>query len=225
MSPGQDIVVPAQRPNHPRPGRSAMFVQVIKGRVADPARVKAALDRWAEELAPGAEGWLGTTAGVTEDGRFIAAARFESEEAARRNSDRPEQDRWWSETSQLFTGEASFRDSDDVTVDLAGEPDDAGFVQVIQGQGTDADRARELMAEDSEEWAAFRPDIIASVAVGHEGGAYTMAMYFTSEAEAREGERKELPPELKAQMEEMASLSVGEPEFFDLKQPWLYAPS
>ena len=25
-------------------------------------------------------------------------------------------------------------------------------------------------------------------------------------------------------MEEMQQLSVGEPEFFDLKQPWLYAP-
>jgi hypothetical protein len=60
--------------------------------------------------------------------------------------------------------------------------------------------------------------------VGHEGGAYTMAMYFTSEAAAREGERKEPPPELQAQMEEMQRLSIGEPEFFDLKQPWLYAP-
>jgi hypothetical protein len=51
-----------------------------------------------------------------------------------------------------------------------------------------------------------------------------MAMYFTSEAEAREGERKELPPKLKAQMDEMAALSVGVPDFFDLKQPWLYSP-
>ena len=51
-----------------------------------------------------------------------------------------------------------------------------------------------------------------------------MAIYFTSEKEAREGERKEPPPELQAQMEEMAALSVGEPEFFDLKQPWLYSP-
>jgi hypothetical protein len=25
-------------------------------------------------------------------------------------------------------------------------------------------------------------------------------------------------------MEEMQQLSIGEPEFFDLKQPWLYAP-
>jgi len=51
-----------------------------------------------------------------------------------------------------------------------------------------------------------------------------MALYFTSEAEAREGERKEPPPELKAQMEEMDKLSVGVPEFFDLKDPWLNSP-
>ena len=201
-----------------------MFVQVIQGQVADAAQMRAAMDRWAEELAPGATGWLGSTAGVTEDGRFIALARFESEEAARRNSGRPEQDRWWAETAKLFSGEATFKDSSDVTVDVSGEPDRAGFVQVIQGRGSDPDRARELMSQDSSEWAAFRPDIIASVAVGHEGGGYTMALYFTSEEEAREGERKEPPPELKAQMDEMAALSVGEPEFFDLKQPWLYSP-
>jgi hypothetical protein len=201
-----------------------MFVQVIQGQAADAAKLRAALDRWAQELAPGATGWLGTTAGVTEDGRFIALARFESEEAARRNSDRPEQDRWWAETSELLSGAATFSDSSDVMVDLAGDPDDAGFVQVIQGRGRDPDRARELMGQDSPAWAAFRPEILGSLAVAHEGGAYTMAVYFTSEAEAREGERKEPPPELRAQMEEMAALSVGEPEFFDLRQPWLYSP-
>ena len=62
-----------------------MFVQVIQGQVSDPEQARAALDRWARELAPGAGGWLGSTAGVTEDGRFIALARFESEEAARRS--------------------------------------------------------------------------------------------------------------------------------------------
>jgi hypothetical protein len=201
-----------------------VFVQVIQGQVADAGKVRAALDRWAQELAPTATGWLGSTAGVTEDGRFIALARFESEEAARRNSDRPEQDQWWGETAKLFTGEATFRDSSDVTVDVIGEPDNAGFVQVIQGRGSDPDRARELMGQDSSEWAAFRPDIIGSVGVGHDGGAYTMALYFTSEEAAREGERKEPPPELKAQMEEMGKLNVGVPEFFDLKQPWLYSP-
>jgi hypothetical protein len=63
-----------------------------------------------------------------------------------------------------------------------------------------------------------------SSAEGMGFGAYTMAVYFTSEEEAREGERKEPPPELRAQMEEMAALSVGEPGFFDLNQPWLYSP-
>jgi hypothetical protein len=201
-----------------------MFVQVIQGQVSDSAQARAALDRWLEELAPRADGWLGSTAGVTEDGRFIALARFESEEAARRNSDRPEQDRWWTETARLFTGEPAFRDSSDATLDLVGDPDEAGFVQVIQGRGSDPERARELMQQDSSDWAAFRPDILGSVAVTHDGGAYTVALYFTSEAEAREGEKKETPPELKAQMEEMEKLEVGVPEFFDLKQPWIYSP-
>jgi hypothetical protein len=201
-----------------------MFVQVIQGRTSDPQALNAAVNRWMEELAPGATGWLGTTGGVTEDGRAIAMVRFESEDAARRNSERPEQDQWWAETEKLYDGGATFRDSNDVTVDMQGDPDQAGFVQIMQGRGTDPDRARELMTQDSDKWAAFRPDMIGSVAIGHEGGAYTMVMYFTSEAEAREGERKEIPPELQAQMEEMNKLSVGEPEFFDLKQPMIRSP-
>jgi len=201
-----------------------MFVQVIRGQVSDADQARAALDRWMQDLAPGATGWLGSTAGVTEDGRFIALARFESADAAGRNGNRPEQDQWWTQTSKLFTGEATFRDSTDVTVDVTGDPDNAGFVQIMQGRGTDPDRAKELMGQNRDEWVAFRPDVIGSVAAGHEGGAYTMAMYFTSEAEAREGERKEPPPELAAQMAEMDKLSTGEPEFFDLNQPWIYSP-
>jgi hypothetical protein len=201
-----------------------MFVQVIQGTVTDQAQIRAALDRWIMEVAPDANGWLGTTAGVTEDGRFIALARFENEELARRNSNRPEQDQWWAETAKLFTGEATFRDSTDVTVDLQGNPDDAGFVQIIQGRSSDPERVKELTSQDSGQWAEYRPDIIGSLAIGHEGGAYTVAIYFTSEAEAREGERKEPPPEIAAQMAEMQKLEVGEPEFFDIKDPWLYSP-
>lgn len=201
-----------------------MFVQVIQGQVSDAGRVHAALDRWAKELAPGSIGWLGSTAGVTDDGKFVALARFESADAARRNSDRPEQDAWWAETSKLFSGEATFLDSSDVIVDIVGNPDDAGFVQVMQGRGNNPERARELMGQQSPDWAAFRPDILGSVASMHEGGAYTMAIYFTSEADARIGEKKEPPPELQAQMKEMDALSDGPPEFFDLKQPWTYSP-
>src|SRR4029453_5166631 len=114
-----------------------MFVQVIQGTVTDAGQVHRALERWHAELMPGAVGWLGSTAGVTADGRFVALARFESEEAARRNSDRPEQDAWGADTAKRFDGEGTFRDSTDVTVDVQGDPDRAGFVQVMQGRGSD----------------------------------------------------------------------------------------
>ena len=201
-----------------------MFVQVIQGRVSNPAAAKGALDEWLRDVSPGAEGWLGSTGGVTEDGRLIALARFESAEAARRNSDRPEQDAWWAGFSKLFAGEATFADSEDVIVDLVGDPNQAGFVQVMRGEGTNTERARELMTQGSDKWAEFRPDILGSVTTLHPDGAYTMCMYFTNEAEARSGEKKEPPAELKAQMDEMNSLQKGPPEFFDLKQPWLMSP-
>ncbi|MEU4605091.1 hypothetical protein AB0F43_19080 [Kribbella sp. NPDC023972] len=201
-----------------------MFVQVIQGQVTDAEQAHAALDRWMEELAPDATGWLGTTAGVTEDGRFVALARFESADAARRNSESPAQDKWWHEFTSVLTGDATFHDSEDVVLDVQGEPDSAGFVQVMQGQGSNPERARELMQRDSDKWAEFRPDVIGSVTALHDDGDYTMAIYFTSEAQAREGEKKEPPPELQAQMEELNSLASGEPTYFDLKQPWLYSP-
>jgi len=201
-----------------------MFAQVIQGKTSDSAALRAATDQWVRDLAPGATGWLGSTGGTTEDGRSIMVVRFESEEAARRNSERPEQGQWWAEAEKLFEGGATFQDSNDVELDLQGDPDQAGFVQIMQGRGTDPDRAKELMAQDSDKWAAFRPEVIGSVAVGHDGGAYTMVMYFTSEADAREGERKEVPAELQAQMEEIGKLSIGEPEFFDLKQPVILSP-
>lgn len=201
-----------------------MFAQVIQGRTSQPQALVDVFDRWKADLSSGAPGWLGSTGGVTEDGRFIFVVRFESEKAATANSARPEQDAWWADTAQLLDGEAVFRNSTDVDVDVNGDPDQAGFVQVMQGRGSDPERAKQLMAQDADKWAEFRPDVIGSVTIGHDEGAYTMVIYFTSETEAREGERKELPPELQAQMEEMNKLSIAEPEFFDLERPVFGSP-
>ena len=85
-------------------------------------------------------------------------------------------------------------------------------------------RAKQLLVQDSGRWHDFRPELIGTVAVGHDGRAYTIVMHFTSEADAREGERKEIPAELKANMEEMNKLGVGEPDFFELKQPVTPSP-
>ena len=202
-----------------------MFVQVIQGQVSDAAQARAQLDRWAADLAPDAVGWLGTTAGVTDDGTLVALARFESEESARQNSDRPQQSAWWEQAATVFTDEPVFHDSTSVDVDTPGDPSQAGFVQVMQGRSSDPDRVRELMANDPTDWQEFRPEILGTVSAGHDEGAWTMAIYFTSEEAAREGERKEPPPEMLQAMTEMEALSIGEPVFFDLKDPWLYAPS
>jgi hypothetical protein len=198
-----------------------VFAQVIQGKVTDRSALRAAMDRWLSDVAPGSIGWLGSTGGVTDDGRFILLARFSSQEEAMRNSDRPEQDAWWSETSKLFDGEATFKNSTAVDEDLAGNPDDAGFVQFVLGKVRDPDRARELMSRDPQAWTQLRPDLLGTVTAVHEGGEMTTAAYFTSEQDAREGESKEVPQELQEGMAEIDALTVSEPEFLDIKEPWL----
>jgi hypothetical protein len=202
-----------------------MFVQVIQGHASDTGALRTAMEKWERDLAPGADGWLGSTAGITEDGRLIAIARFDSEESARRNSDRPEQGAWWAEASAMFSDEPTFLESTQVVATPgSGDPDSAGFVQVILGHTSNPDRAMEMMSSGSSDWTDFRPDMLGSLAAAHAGGAYTMVLYFTSEADAREGEKKQPPESMKAEMAEMDALEVGTPEFLDLKEPILSTP-
>lgn len=202
-----------------------MFVQVIQGKVKDKEAARERLSSWVSELGPSAAGWLGSTGGVTEDGTLVLLARFESEDAARANSDRPEQGEWWAETEKIFDGEPSFKDSAMVRVDSPGDPDQAGFVQIMQGQVSDGDRAMELMFGEDMDLASYRPDILGRLLAGHDGGGWTMAIYFTSEEDARAGEQKEAPPEMEERMDEMQSMEVGPPTFLDLRDPWLNSPS
>jgi hypothetical protein len=201
-----------------------MFIQIIQGQVSDKEELKASLDRWVEQISPGATGWLGSTGGVTDDGTFIALARFESEEAARRNSDRHEQHQWWMETSKLFSGDVTFHDCTESFTFGAGGSDDAGFVQVMQGRLTgDVKRLREMAERSDTTMSTFRPDVIGGITALHGDGGYTDCIYFTSEREARENEKKEMPPELAAEFEEMTSL-VADVTYHDIKDPWLHSP-
>lgn len=203
-----------------------MLAQVIRGRTSDADAVLATVERWRQDLLPGAVGFLGSTQGVTDDGEVVAVARFESADAARRNGERPEQTRWWQEMLEHLDGEPTVRDSEQVTLDLVGDPDRAGFVQVMQGQVTDPERAQELMAQFPQDaMKEFRPDVLGTVMINHDEGRWTQVIYFTSESEAREGEHKEPPPEFRAVMEELMNISVGEPEFIDLRRPLLLSPS
>ena len=80
------------------------------------------------------------------------------------------------------------------------------------------------MNNDSLDWRSLRPDVLAMVSVNEPDGRWTNVIYFPSEAAAREGEAKPMPPEAEAMMGELMSLAVGEVEYFDLTDPWLHAP-
>ncbi|REE95709.1 hypothetical protein [Thermomonospora umbrina] len=202
-----------------------MFIQVIQGRTHDRVELRESLDRWRRELAPHAEGWLGSTCGVTDEGVFVALARFESREAARRNDARHEQGQWWAETSKLFEGEVAFHDCTDVELVSGGGSDQAGFVQIIQARIRDREALRDFWTEeDMRAMSAIRPDVLGGVFCVHPDGGCTTAIYFTTEEAAREGERKEMPPEMQARMEEEMQYYEGEPTFYDLREPWLYSP-
>ena len=201
-----------------------MFVQMFTGKVTDAAAVRHLIEAWPEGPGRDAKGWLGSTGGITDDGTLVGLARFESEDAARTNSARPEQGQWWESLAANLDGEASFFESSDVEEDVVGDPDAAGFVQVMRGRVSDPGRARELVSTDPEAWAGFRPDILGSLMLSSDGGEYVMAIYFTSEAEAREGEKAEPPAELAETMQEMAALEVGEVTYYDLRDPLLMSP-
>jgi hypothetical protein len=75
-------------------------------------------------------------------------------------------------------------------------------------------------------FAAGVDDVVADAWLGFSfggasGGGFGPGL---AEADAREGERKGIPPELQANMEEMNKISIGEPEFFDLRQPVMLSP-
>jgi hypothetical protein len=200
-----------------------MFLQVIQGKVRDQSGLKENLDRWLAELSPGADGWLGTTWGLYGDNSFIALVRFESADAARRNSDRPEQGQWWSSMASSLDGD-SFADYDDVIVMGPGGSDDARFVQVMQGRVKDVRREREMTAQFASAPMDFRPDIIGGLVGFADDGTFVQAIYFTSEAEAREGEQKPMPPAVQAMMEQSQANTV-EINFIDLTAPAFASPT
>ncbi len=193
-----------------------MFVQIIQGRVKDPALLHRQIEQWRREIKPGATGYLGSTSGVSSDGRAIVLVRFESEEAARANSSRPEQGAWWARTESAFEGAPEFHDCGEVDTLFGGGSDAAGFVQVIQAGAADKAGMRQLIGEMDTRLRQLRPDILGISVCWHDDGGVTQAVYFSSEEEARRGEKETEGDELRRRY---VSMFVGELTFFDLSEP------
>jgi hypothetical protein len=197
-----------------------VFIQVIQGKCNDADGIHRRMDMWREDLEPGAEGFLGGTYGLTDDNEFIGVVRFDSRDSAMRNSNRPEQGAWWAETAKCFDGEATFHDCDDVTLMLDGGSDDAEFVQVIQGRVSDPAKLHQMMDNQPMEMLhQQRPDIIGGTIAIDKDGFFTQTIAFRSEAEAREYEKKEMPAEMREQMESMNAME-SDVSYHDLHHPW-----
>ena len=195
-----------------------MFMQVIQGKVADRAGLESAMTRWNEELAPGAIGYLGSTGGFTDDGMFVVLARFESEDAARRNSDRPEQAAWWAEAANCFDGEVTFMDCANTSTWLAGGSDDAGFVQIMEGHSANRERMLQMMEGYAGRIKEQRPEVIGGTVGTYDADGWVEAIYFTSEAEARAHENMPLPDDI---AEAMAREMPADVRYLDLHEPML----
>jgi hypothetical protein len=195
-----------------------MFVQIIEGRTSDAKALMDHGEQWQQDVRPGAVGYLGITAGVTADGRSIAIARFEDEAAARANSERPEQTAWWEGMAKLYDGEPTFSESSDVTEWMGGGSDDAGFVQVMKSTGVDRAKVEE-MDEVFESYTHLRPDLLGGLRIWTGADTCVDVAYFTSEAEARAGEKAEMPDEVQQLMGDFEGM--GETEYLDLTEPHL----
>ncbi|HXY91641.1 MAG TPA: hypothetical protein VEP49_04135 [Acidimicrobiia bacterium] len=196
-----------------------MFIQVISGKVVDAEGFRREEERWVAELRPGATGFLGSTSGITSDTRFLVTARFDSAESARRNSDRPEQGAWWSDFEKTVS-DVVFHDCSKVVTMLGGGSDDAKFVQVMRGHVKDraaVDRI-EARRDDLERVIRdARPDILGETICYHDDGdGYTDVVYFTSEADARAGEKDFPTGEAKVLLDELMQ-AVDIEEFLDFK--------
>lgn len=198
-----------------------MFIQIIQGKCSRQGELRAAFDRWREEIEPGAIGYLGGTYGFTDDGEMMAVVRFESRDAAMKNGARPEQGAWWSETEKLFEGPVEFHDCERVVMMMDGGSDKAGFVQIVRGKLDDPDALESGMREMETMLHEARPEIIGATFAIEPDGTFTETVAFTTEAAAREGESKAMPtsgPE--HDMMQKFWESVHDLEFRDLHQPW-----
>jgi hypothetical protein len=202
-----------------------MFIRVIQGRATNPPGIRRDLGRWQRLLAAGADGWLGSTAGITQDGWSITVVRFASEAHARRNSERPEQREWWRDASQHLA-RIAVHDASTVHIYRDGGADEAGFVQVIQGHSDDLERIASLGRDQDEVLAREAPHILGMTVAEHADrpGDFTQILYFTSEQDARRFEQ-ELPAEGAGPVLEQLRSLISNSRCFDLRDPQLLSPS
>jgi hypothetical protein len=197
-----------------------MFIQVIQGKTSRGEELRQLGEAMEANGQRPAEGWLGGTFGLTDDGNFFGVVRFESREAAMANSARPETHEFSQQMAALMDGEVTFFDSDEVHTFLDGGSDDAKFVQIIRGK---ADPGLWQKVGDGSELREIRPEIIGGTVAIKNDGSFVETVAFTDEETARKGEsemHQEAPPEVSDALQQI----MDGAEFYDLRQVWFNSP-
>lgn len=197
-----------------------MFVQVIEGKTSDAEGLKRQIQRWNDELRPGAQGFVSSTFGVATNGTCIGFACFESAEAAKNNSNSAEQTAWWNETEKYFDGDVIFHDTTDVEMQLGGPNQSAGFVQGMQGVVTDRAKLKQFEDQTQDRMTSMRPDLLGTIGAYYGNGQFTAFSYFTSEEEARAGESQPMPEDIAQVMKEWMTIMQVD-EWIDITDPWI----
>jgi hypothetical protein len=202
-----------------------MFIQVIQGRATNPPGIRRDLGRWQRQLAAGADGWLGTTTGITEDGWSMSVIRFASGDHAHRNGERPEQREWWRDASQHLA-RVVFHDASRVHTYLDVGSDEAGFVQIIQGRTDDMERMVSLGRDQEAVLARDAPYVLGMMLAEHDDrpGEFTKTTYFSSEQDARRAEQEPSATADEPALKEQRSLML-DLRYFYLRDPQMLSPT
>lgn len=199
-----------------------MFIQIIQGPCTREDELRALAESWRTEVGEqGDTGFLGGTYGFTDDHQFVGVVRFENREKAMANSQRPEQTAWSERMMALMDGPVTFHDCDDVTLMMDGGSDSAGFVQVIQGKVADMAKLKSMVSMGTETLHRERPEILGGTLAIEPDGTFTETIFFTDEAAARAGEKKEMPAEIADTLQN----AMRDVTYLDLHHPWFESAS
>ena len=179
-----------------------MFIQMVQGPCSRQGEMRGLVDDWCGSMAD-RPGWLGGTYGFTDDDRFLGIVRFDSSSACMESAATADAATWWAAAESLFDGTCEIHESEDVSMMLEGGSDHAGFVQVMKGRVTDADRFRHFMT-DTEMTSMLheaRPEIIGATLAMEHDGTFLETIAFTDEDSARKGEQQDMPAEVQADPE------------------------
>jgi hypothetical protein len=197
-----------------------IFIQSTFARTDWPGALGRQLQKWEKQARLDGVGYLGTTSGITNDGKFAMLRRFESQEAARAIARRADLADVAMGSERLLV-DVETKDSAIVVTMLGGSSSRATFVQVMRGHAVEPSRMPELassMAQIELRSHAWRPDILGELVTVYPDGTYTHAAYFTCEVEARRNEQTLPPEELWSDLGALMS-AIEIDEYLDLTVP------